>query len=59
MYYDRTTYDEDDDIYFDRSKYGPGYKKAVGKVKAMKQVPEANHVTFEIDKVCLIDYLIV
>lgn len=50
LYYDRSAYDEDDDLYFDRSKYGPGQKKTVNKVKVMEQVPDANHVTFEMDK---------
>ena len=51
LYYDRTTYEEDDDLYFDRSKYGPGYQNRISKVKVTKQQSETSHVTFDIDKV--------
>ena len=51
LYYDRTTYEEDDDLYFDRSKYGHGYQNRMSKVKVTKQQSETSHVTFDIDKV--------
>lgn len=50
LYYDRTTYEENDDLYFDRSKYGPGYKNKISKVKVTKRDSETSHVTFDIDK---------